>query len=179
MRHYCRLIPFGSEGISRCIRVWPFKAYRITFASVQDVLSAAAKFCYGAMTMYVPVTLVTVIITQFVKREVPFNSLALTLSSVKYWNRYCLVIVEYFSKWVELISLQRASAKTEATTFYNQFNSEFGTPLQIVSNNRCQLVSEVLPDICNRLQIQHILTVLYFPQANMAERVNRTLIELI
>lgn len=93
--------------------------------------------------------------------------------------RYCLVIVDYFSKCVELTSLTRSLVKSVATAFFNQFISKFGTPLQVVSDNSHQLFSEVFTDFCYSLQIDYIRTVRYLPQANLAERDNRTLVQLI
>lgn len=41
-------------------------------------------------------------------------------------NCFCLVIVDYFSKWVESIPLKRAFTKTVMTVFFNNFISKCG-----------------------------------------------------
>ena len=49
-------------------------------------------------------------------------------------NRYILVVMDQFSKWVEIFALPDQSAKRCAATILNEVISRFGTPLTIHSD---------------------------------------------
>ncbi|GFU84044.1 retrovirus-related Pol polyprotein from transposon 17.6 [Trichonephila clavipes] len=95
-------------------------------------------------------------------------------------NRYVLVITDHFSKWAEIISLKKASARVLADIFYFDNDiSRFGAPLQLISNNGPQFISDIFEYLSDRLGIRHVKTVVYRPQANRTERVNRDLVQMI
>lgn len=48
--------------------------------------------------------------------------------------RYCLTIIDCFSRWPTAIPLQDMEADTVATAFYNNWVCCFGTPLTITTN---------------------------------------------
>ncbi|GFX73642.1 transposon Ty3-I Gag-Pol polyprotein [Trichonephila clavipes] len=52
-------------------------------------------------------------------------------------------------------------------------------PNEIVTDNGPQFIPEVFEHLSHRLDIKHIKTVTYRPQANLTERVNRTLVQII
>lgn len=121
---------------------------------------------------------------QSIKTEVPLKVIGIDVISfyptfLRHRCRYCLIIIEYFSKWVELVPLQRVFAKSVVSAFFNYLISKFGTSLQIIFYNGSQFVTDVFADLCHRLKIEHIRVVLYRPQANMAEKVNRTPVQFI
>lgn len=89
------------------------------------------------------------------------------LTSLRHRCHYYLVIIDCFSNGVEIIPLKRTSAKSVTTSFFNEFISKYGTPLQGVSDNGGQFVN----DLFHRLEMFHTETVPYRPEANMAERV--------
>jgi len=46
-------------------------------------------------------------------------------------NKYLLVVVDCFTKWVEVFSLKNIRARTVAETFLNQVMFRHGVPLEI------------------------------------------------
>ncbi|GFW47592.1 retrovirus-related Pol polyprotein from transposon 412 [Trichonephila clavipes] len=94
-------------------------------------------------------------------------------------NRYVLVITDHFSKWAEIIPLKKASARVIADNFFDNYISRFGAPINLISNNGSQFISDIFENLSERLGIRHVKTVVYRPQANRTERVNRDLVQMI
>ncbi|GFU86702.1 retrovirus-related Pol polyprotein from transposon 17.6 [Trichonephila clavipes] len=93
--------------------------------------------------------------------------------------RFLLVITHHFTKWSELISLRKASAHAIANALFDNYISRYGTSISLISDNGPQFISEVFEHLSHRLDIKHIKTVAYRPQANLTERVNRNLVQMI
>ncbi|GFX30394.1 hypothetical protein TNCV_3460451 [Trichonephila clavipes] len=49
----------------------------------------------------------------------------------------------------------------------------------MISDNGSQFISEIFEHLNNRLDIQHVKTVVYRPQSNRTERVNLDLLQMI
>ncbi|GFV95493.1 uncharacterized protein TNCV_4574951 [Trichonephila clavipes] len=81
--------------------------------------------------------------------------------------------------WSELIPLRKASAQAIANALFGNYISRYGAPISLISDNGSQFISEVFEHLSHRLDIKHIKTVTYRPQANLTERVNRTLVQMI
>ncbi|KFM73065.1 Retrovirus-related Pol polyprotein from transposon 17.6, partial [Stegodyphus mimosarum] len=94
-------------------------------------------------------------------------------------SRYLLVIVDHFSKWLELIPLKRASAKIVVDSILNKYILKYGAPLKVISDNGPQFVSKMFEEMCAKLGIRHLKMVPYRPQSNIAERVNRNVVKII
>ncbi|GFS68073.1 retrovirus-related Pol polyprotein from transposon 412 [Trichonephila clavipes] len=94
-------------------------------------------------------------------------------------NRYVLVITDHFSKWAEIIPLKKASARVIADKFFDNYISRFGAPIKLISDNGPQFISDIFENLSERLGIRHVKTVVYRPQANRTERVNRDLVQMI
>ncbi|GFU09937.1 retrovirus-related Pol polyprotein from transposon 412 [Trichonephila clavipes] len=93
--------------------------------------------------------------------------------------RFVLVITDHFTKWSELIPLRKASTQAIANAFFENYISRYGTPISLISDNGPQFISEVFEHLSHRLDIKHMKTVTYRPQANLTERVNRNLVQMI
>lgn len=88
--------------------------------------------------------------------------------------RYCLTIIDRFSRWPEAIPLEDMNAETVARTLVNHWISRFGTPLFIITDQGRQFESQLFADLSKLLGVKHIRT--YHPQANgMVEKFHRTL----
>ena len=68
-------------------------------------------------------------------------------------NRYILVVMDHFSKWVEIIALPDQSAKRCSATLLNEVISRFGTPLTIHSDQGRTFESLVFKELCRLLEI--------------------------
>ncbi|GFX57469.1 retrovirus-related Pol polyprotein from transposon 17.6, partial [Trichonephila clavipes] len=55
----------------------------------------------------------------------------------------------------------------------------YGAPISLISDNGPQFISDVFEHLSHRLDIKHMKTVTYRPQANLTERVNRNLVQMI
>ncbi|GFT06965.1 retrovirus-related Pol polyprotein from transposon 297 [Trichonephila clavipes] len=94
-------------------------------------------------------------------------------------NRYVLVIADHFSKWAEIIPLKKPSDLGIEDTFFDNYISRFGDPVKLISDNSPQFISYIFEYLSDRVSIKHVKTVVYRPQANRTERVNRDLVEMI
>ena len=90
-------------------------------------------------------------------------------------NRFILVVVDYFTKWVELFPLQCTKANIIAQLFLDEVICRFGFPIRVISDNGVQFLSKIFIQLCDLLGIHHQRTPLYHPQSNLSERINRTL----
>ncbi|XP_021999737.1 uncharacterized protein LOC110897289 [Helianthus annuus] len=92
--------------------------------------------------------------------------------------KYLIVVVDYFTKWVEAKPLAKLTAETAKKFLWEYIVCRFGLPLYLVSDNGTQFTDKVLQDWCAELQIQQIFTSVAHPQGNgQVERANRGLLD--
>ncbi len=102
------------------------------------------------------------------------------LPSAKGGYRYCLVIIDKFSKWVEAIPTRNNSANTVARVVAKQILPLWGAPIQIESDQGTYFTGQVMKQICQMLNIKQRFHIPYRPQSSgMVERANRTIKESI
>ena len=90
--------------------------------------------------------------------------------------RYCLVIIDTFSKWVEVIPTCNNTVNTVARVLANQIILLWGVTMQIESDQGTHFTSQITQQCCKMLHIKQIYHVPYRPQSSgMVERVNRTI----
>ena len=95
-------------------------------------------------------------------------------------NRYVLVIIDAYSKWVELCPLPDKSAESAALGFYNAWICRYGQIEKLVSDQGKEFCNKVMKEICSLLQISHQTTSAYHPQANgQAERMVREVLRYV
>ncbi|GFS78934.1 retrovirus-related Pol polyprotein from transposon 412 [Trichonephila clavipes] len=93
--------------------------------------------------------------------------------------KFILVISDHFTKWCELIPLRKASAQAIANALFDNYIARYGAPISLITDNGPQFISDVFEHLSHRLDIKHMKTVTYRPQANLTERVNRNLVQMI
>ena len=102
----------------------------------------------------------------------------LTLSERK--NKYVLMLVDQFSKWVEIHPLPDQTADQIAKTVVDQVFSRFGSPLQIHSDQGKNFDGNLFKAVCRLYQVAKTRTTPYRPRSNgQVERYNRLLLQLI
>lgn len=90
-------------------------------------------------------------------------------------NKYGLVIQDDLSRYLTAIPMQNQESYTVAKSFVENFICKFGTPLEVVTDQGANFVSNLMKNVCKILKIKKITTSAYHPQANLVERSNREL----
>ncbi|CAF0913458.1 unnamed protein product [Didymodactylos carnosus] len=94
-------------------------------------------------------------------------------------KQYLLVVVDYFTRWVEMFPLRTTTATDMAIVIVNEVICRYGCPKYILSDNGPQFVAEMFTAICKDLGIKNKFTATYHPQTNMTERVNKTVKQMV
>jgi hypothetical protein len=95
-------------------------------------------------------------------------------------NKYVLVIVDYFSKWLEALPMKNQRAETCAEKFVTKFISRFGIPDQLHSDQGKQFESRLMQEVCRLLGINKTRTTPLHPQSDgQTERANSTLLNML
>lgn len=95
-------------------------------------------------------------------------------------NRYVLVFIDHFSKYVEAAALVETTAVTIARQFISRVFCRHGAPECITTDRGRNFLSEVLKSVNECLGVKHNTTTAYHPQANgMVERFNATLLKTL
>lgn len=95
-------------------------------------------------------------------------------------NAHILVMVDQFTKWVEIIPLPSQTAEMTAKAAVNEFFTRFGCPFQIHSDQGRNFESRLFKSLCETLHIEKTKTTPYRPSANgQVERFNRTLMDAV
>lgn len=113
----------------------------------------------------------------------PFRMMALDfvgpLPMTKLGNRFMLVVVDLFSKYVFVKPLKHQSANHTINYLKDEIFLKFGVPEILISDNGPQLRSETFREFLKENKIKHWLTAVYHPQSNPTEAVNKTLVTAI
>ena len=114
----------------------------------------------------------------------PFEMLALDLvgplPATARGNKYLLVVIDYFTRWVDAYALPDTSAITVSRALVERWICQFGAPDRLHSDQGSQFTSAVFQELCQLLGIRKSQTTPYHPQGDgLVERANRTLIQLL
>ena len=81
-------------------------------------------------------------------------------------NKYVLVVVDSFTKWMEAYPIPNAEAKTVAEKLVMEFIARFGVPFWIKSDQGRQFQSELFEEMCKLLGVEHRTSTAFHPQGN-------------
>nr|XP_043614026.1 uncharacterized protein LOC122585974 [Erigeron canadensis] len=88
-----------------------------------------------------------------------------------------VIVVDYFTKWVEAKPLATISGKQIEKFVWEQVVTRFEIPQVIVSDNGKQFSQGIFPQFCKNLEIQQSFTSVAHPQANgQVEAMNKQLV---
>jgi hypothetical protein len=90
-------------------------------------------------------------------------------------NTQLLVVVDHFTKWVELFALPDAKADRLCRILEREVFCRWGSPKNILTDNAKNFTGPVLRKLCTTWNVNHKFTTTYHPQTNFAERVNRNI----
>lgn len=119
----------------------------------------------------IPMKITTTSVEPF--QKVYMDIVILTLSEDN--NRYGLVIQDDLTRYLVVAPLPDQESATVARAFVENFICRFGAPLEVVTDQGANFMSNLLKHTCRILKIKKINTSAYHPQANLVERSNREL----
>nr|XP_004252415.1 uncharacterized protein K02A2.6-like [Solanum lycopersicum] len=85
-------------------------------------------------------------------------------------HRFILVVIDYFTKWVEAASYKSVTKKVVADFVPKNLICMFGVPESIITDNGANLKSHLMRDICEKFKITHRNSTAYCPQMNGSKR---------
>ena len=92
-------------------------------------------------------------------------------------NRYVLVMVDQFTKWIELAPLADQTAQIVAETLVHQFVCRLGCAQEIFTDQGRNFESALFKEICELLEMAKVRTTPYRPSSNgQVERMNREIL---
>ncbi|XP_059288762.1 uncharacterized protein LOC132042160 [Lycium ferocissimum] len=83
-------------------------------------------------------------------------------------HHFILVSIDYFTKWVEATPHMSVTKKVMADFVKNNLICRFGVPESIITDNRANLNSYLMKDICEQFKITRRNSSTYRPQMNGA-----------
>ena len=84
----------------------------------------------------------------------------------KQGNKYVLVVVDAFSKWMEAYPIPNIQAEVVAEKLVLEFLSRFGMPRQIKSDRGRQFECQLFSEMCKLLDVDHYKSTPFHPQGN-------------
>ena len=76
---------------------------------------------------------------------------------------YVIVIVEYFTKWVQALPTLKNSSETTTLLFFNHEVSRFGVPQAIVTYHGSNFCNHMMIELTNKLGMSHDSSTPYYP----------------
>ena len=81
-------------------------------------------------------------------------------------NEYILVVVDYVSKWVEVMATSRNDAKTVVKFIKKNIFSQFGVPRILISDGGSHFCNTQLQKVLGQYHVNHRVASPYHPQTN-------------
>ena len=98
------------------------------------------------------------------------------LPTVKGNVKYAVVVVDYFTKWVEAEPMAAITSKKMQSFVWRFIICRYGIPQKLVSDNRKQFDSDEFKNFCNEIGIVKSFSIVVHPQSNgQVEVANKTL----
>ena len=93
-------------------------------------------------------------------------------------NKYILVIIDQFTKWIECYALPNQEAESVAKKLAEEFILRFGCPLELHTDQGKNVDGSVIRNLCKKLQIAR--TTPYRPCSNgQVERYKRLVLQIL
>ncbi|XP_070029023.1 uncharacterized protein [Nicotiana sylvestris] len=95
-------------------------------------------------------------------------------------HRFILVAIDYFTKWVEAITLKSVTKKAVVDFVHSNLICRFGIPTTIITDNAANLNSHLMREICEQFKITHRNSTPYRPKADGAvEAANKNIKKIL
>lgn len=90
--------------------------------------------------------------------------------------KYCLTVLDRFSRWPVAVPLKNIQTETVASAFFDNWICNYGTPLTLTTDQGAQFESNLFSSLAQLIGAKRIRTTPYHPQSNgLIERFHRTL----
>eukprot|EP00253_Pinus_taeda_P023930 PITA_23930 len=101
----------------------------------------------------------------------------MTCNPTSAWGHgYIIVVVDYFSKWVEALPTLNKRSEMAALFFSNHVVSRFDVPQAIVTDHGSHFCNHVMIELTTKLGLSHDSSTPYYLQANgQVEAINKVL----
>ncbi len=93
-------------------------------------------------------------------------------------NRFCIVLVDQLSGWVELKPMPCTTSK-RVTDFLEDCFCRFGVPKILLTDNASYFISKTMRNFLKDWNVKHKLSSAYHAQVNRSERTNKDLVRMI
>jgi transposase InsO family protein len=91
-------------------------------------------------------------------------------------HQHIIVVINYFTKWVEAMPTVKSNAKTASFFVFNQIIIWFGIPGEIFTDHGSHFQNEIMVELAYKLGFRHGHSSPYYPQENgKVEAVNNSL----
>ncbi|XP_070020811.1 uncharacterized protein [Nicotiana sylvestris] len=95
-------------------------------------------------------------------------------------HRFILVAIDYFTKWVEAITLKSVTKKALVDFVHSNLIYRFGISATIITDNAANLNSHLMREICEQFKITHQNSTPYRPKVNGAvEAANKNIKKIL
>jgi transposase InsO family protein len=99
------------------------------------------------------------------------------LSPDKYGNKYILVVIDNFTRFVELFVTSNCSSDEAAKAILSIYG-RYGLPRVIHTDQGSHFTANIVEELCEYLSVKKQYSLPYRPQANgIVERANRSILE--
>jgi len=95
-------------------------------------------------------------------------------------HRFILVVIDYFTKWVEVVTFKSVTKKAVVDFVHSNIICRFGIPNIIITDNAANLNSHLMKEVCEQFKIVHRHSTPYRPKANGAvEAANKNIKKIL
>ena len=95
-------------------------------------------------------------------------------------NKYCLVVTDWFTKFVEIYPMKNQEAVTVARLVTEKFITRYGVPREIHTDQGTQFESQLFQEMCELLGVKKTHTTSFHPQSDgQSERNIKTLVKML
>ena len=95
-------------------------------------------------------------------------------------NRYCLVIIDLFTRWPEVIPIRDQTASTVTKAFVNEYVTRHSLPNRVISDLGSQFISNLFVSVMEYMQIKVSHSLPYFHKTTgTVERLNQSIEQII
>lgn len=81
-------------------------------------------------------------------------------------NKFILIMVDYMSKWIEVVAYPTNDARVVIKLFKNTIFHRFGVPRLVISDGGSHLISKIFEKLLLKYGVRHRIATPYHPQTS-------------